>query len=390
MPPLELSSHAPFRSPASADPSRSENLIDSPRSYLVFLVISFVPWMAIYWLLAYSFHKGMPDRTVWQTFVSTVGNAFAYWLLAPAIVILASRAAYSKRSRATLTYVVGAAIYCALHPAIRVLIHRAIALFAAVTPIPYSRAAFMNLWTNLSLYVALVYGATAFVRYREARRRAIGQAALRAELAESRLRLLKAQIHPHFLFNTLHDISGLMATDILAARDMMGRLEELLQMVVKEQADEFVPLSQELKFLQCYLDLEKMRLGDRLTIDLKIDGDTLPALVPSMVLQPVVENSIKHGIAKFSKRGWLRITATKDGPVLRLVVEDSGPGISGSAKPGVGLSNTEARLNHHYSRRQSVRYTNLPEEGFRCEITVPFTAAAAEPEVSAPVPELVL
>jgi two-component system LytT family sensor kinase len=231
------------------------------------------------------------------------------------------------------------------------------------------------LFTNVTLYVAVAGGATAYAYYSEARQRAVRQAALRAELTESRLRMLKAQIHPHFLFNTLHDISGLMATDRNAARAMMGRLEELLRIAVKDQADDLVPLAQELKFLQCYLDIEKMRLGERLTVHLEVDPATLSALVPSMMLQPLVENSVKHGIAKFSRRGWLRITVRREGDQLHLVVEDSGPGIRGASKTGVGLSNTEARLNHYYSSRQSIRYINLPTQGLRCEIVVPFSEA---------------
>jgi len=169
-----------------------------------------------------------------------------------------------------------------------------------------------------------------------------------------------------------------MAIDVVAARAMMGRLEELLHIAVNEQTEALVPLHRDMKFLECYLDLEKMRLGERLTVNLDLDPETLAALVPSMVLQPVVENSIKHGIAKFSHRGWLRIASRRDGAALRLIVEDSGPGIGGSAKPGVGLANTEARLNHYYARQQSIEYTNLTPEGFRCQIVIPF-AVATEP-----------
>jgi signal transduction histidine kinase len=348
------------------------------RTTLVFLAKSFVPWIVFYLLLVSSYHYGVHNMSFWRHFTTTIGNGVTYWLLTPAVIVLAFRATQARRWHAALFYAAGAAAFCTLHPLIRTLMQRIIGAVTTVSHVTLKDAALLNLWTNLTIYAALVCGATAFAKYVEARRRALRQSALRAELNESRLRLLKAQIHPHFLFNTLHDISGLMATDIKAARDMMGRLEELLHIAVKDQAEEMIPLSQELEFLNCYLELEKMRLGDRLTVRLEVDRDTLSAMVPSMLLQPVVENSIKHGIAKFSKRGWLRIASRRVGDTLRLVVEDSGPGIGGSAKPGVGLANTEARLNHHYARQQSIEYTNLPVEGFRCEISVPFSAGEAK------------
>ena len=347
----------------------------SIRAVFVFLAVSFLPWIALHLLLVLSFHYSMKEVPYWQMFVNTVGNALGYWLLTPGMILLGFRASEAGRGKAALIYALGAVAFCLLHPVLRVLTHRTIGLFLTLPLVPFSLAAFHNLWTNFTLYLVMVCGATALAHHTEARERAVRQIALRAELAESRLRLLKAQIHPHFLFNTLHDISGLMATDVKAARAMIGRLEELLHIAVSEQSEELVPLHRDMKFLECYLDLEKMRLGERLTVTLDLDPETLPALVPSMVLQPVVENSIKHGIAKFSHRGWLRIASRREGDTLRLTVEDSGPGISGSAKPGVGLSNTEARLNFYYSRQQSIEYMNLTPEGFRCEIAIPFSAA---------------
>lgn len=315
-----------------------------------------------------------------------LGNPLAYWLLTPLVVMVSNRAAQSaERGKALALHLAALTGFLLLHPWLRCMFIPFPNLdgFLPVSWKAYERAATWNLWNSASIYAVIAGLSTAYTYHAEAKRRTMSQAALSASLAESRLQLLKSQLHPHFLFNILHDISGLMTLDPPAARRMMGRLQDLLHVVVEEQTENLIPLSRELDFLRCYLELEKMRLGERLSVSFEVDGETLEAMVPNMVLQPVVENSIKHGIARFNRAGRLRIASRREGSLLRLVVEDNGPGLEAEARHGVGLSNIEARLSHHFHEKQSIRYANLPARGLRCEIVVPFTpqSESAETEV---------
>jgi sensor histidine kinase YesM len=161
------------------------------------------------------------------------------------------------------------------------------------------------------------------------------------------------QIHPHFLFNTLNSIASLLHTDIEAADKMIARLSDFLRLTLNSPNDSVVTLEEEMVFLETYLAIEKTRFGNRLTIETDVDPDALPAKVPNLILQPLIENAVRHGVARKTGAGYLHITAKQNNGRLMIRIEDNGPGLVQSSKTrsngnGVGLANTRARLSQFY------------------------------------------
>jgi two-component system LytT family sensor kinase len=189
----------------------------------------------------------------------------------------------------------------------------------------------------------------------------------RTELGRAKLDVLRSQLRPHFLFNTLNAISGLVAEDSEAHR-MLLRLSTLLRRSLDEQSHE-VTLQQELAFLNDYLDIQRVRFGDRLTVQLTIDPTVLNARVPVFLLQPLLENAIEHG-GSDDGCTTIDLTVTRNGGTLDLVLEDHGPGIS-ATREGIGLSNTRERLLHLYGPHASVTLGST-ERGARVELHLPF------------------
>jgi two-component system LytT family sensor kinase len=175
---------------------------------------------------------------------------------------------------------------------------------------------------------------------------------LSAQLANAQLAALKMQIHPHFLFNTLNSISALLHKDVEVADRMIARLSDFLRMTLRNSGTSAVTLEQELEFLTTYLEIEKIRFQDKLLVEMEIDDQALDAKVPNLILQPLVENAVRHGVAKQTGVGRLNIQANRVGDRLVVNIEDNGPGPNGIARPknghGVGLANTRARLEQFY------------------------------------------
>ena len=208
--------------------------------------------------------------------------------------------------------------------------------------------------------------------YEQYRQRQIRNMEMQAELASVRLHVLKVQLHPHFLFNTLHNINSLIYEAPDTARRVLTLLKRFLQISIERVNKQEVPLRDELEFTGTYLSIEKTRFSDRLTIEKEIDDETLEARVPSFLLQPLVENAIKHGISKKMQPGVLKITSKREGSRLRLSVEDNGPGLNGTFNSeGVGLENIKQRLNQLYSE-PSFRLLRSPLGGLKVEIEIPF------------------
>jgi LytS/YehU family sensor histidine kinase len=233
-----------------------------------------------------------------------------------------------------------------------------------------------NLALDLILYftiVALWHGVGYYQRYRERQLRASD---LEARLARARLQILTAQLHPHFLFNTLHSISTLMHRDVAAADRLMARLSDLLRMTLENVDQAQVSLKQEMEFLSGYLEIEQTRFRDRLTVEMDVDPSALEARVPNMLLQPLVENALRYAVAPHSMPCRIRIRACRELSQLRLEVEDNGPGLPAGwqepFKSGPGLANTRARLEQLYASDQSLELSNLPEGGLRVTLMVPF------------------
>src|SRR5919198_963693 len=196
--------------------------------------------------------------------------------------------------------------------------------------------------TLLASYHALVY-------YRVSQDRALRASQLEARLAQAQLQVLRMQLQPHFLFNTLHSISALMHRDVKRADSMIAALSDLLRMSLRSVGVQEVELREEVEFLQRYLEIMTLRFGDRLTVTLDIDPAALDARVPTLVLQPLVENALRHGFSESVRAGRVRVIVAREGSMLRCEVVDNGRGIAPSGlREGVGISNTRARLHHLY------------------------------------------
>jgi two-component sensor histidine kinase len=211
-------------------------------------------------------------------------------------------------------------------------------------------------------------------RLDETRRLQSETAELQARLAESHLAALRAQLNPHFLFNTLNAISSLVERDPRGVRRMIARLSELLRYTLDASTEQEIPLSRELELLSRYIDIMQIRFGDRLTVTIDAVTELESALVPNLILQPLVENAIQHGVARVEGRGQIHIQARRRSDDLVLTVRDNGPGpVDGTSRDaGVGLRNTVARLRQLYDGRQRFALKSGENGGAVAEVVLPF------------------
>jgi two-component system, LytTR family, sensor kinase len=226
----------------------------------------------------------------------------------------------------------------------------------------------MTYWTIVGLSHAILY-------YRESRDRALRASQLEMRLVEAQLKTLQQQLHPHFLFNTLHAISALMHRDVEAADRTLTRLSDLLRLTLDTLGQQEIPLQGELDFLSKYLQIEQTRFADRLIVRFEVQSEALDTLVPNLILQPLVENAIKHGVAKKTGPGHIDITARREGDKLRMEVRDDGVGLSEDAltalQKGIGVSTTRARLQHLFGADYRFEFHRQPS-GLTVVIAIPW------------------
>jgi two-component system, LytTR family, sensor kinase len=310
-----------------------------------------------------------------------------YWyipaLLAPAIMAFALRHPFDRVRwpRQIALHISGALSYSVVHTALMQGV-RAV-LLRNEPPDPD----FPGWWTSsllnyllqldwlLMTYLFLIGVAYALAYRRESEARALNASQLETRLVEAQLQSLQRQLHPHFLFNTLNTISGLLRTDPDGADKMIDRLGDLLRMTLHKSNIQEVPLKEELDVLQKYVEIEQTRFGSRLNVEMHVPHEVLDAQVPSLLLQPLVENAIRHGIAPNARPGWIAIHALREDDDLVLQIRDSGDGLPPdrlmALNRGVGLDNTRSRLEHLYHARYSFTFSNL-ERGFCVTIRIPF------------------
>jgi two-component system LytT family sensor kinase len=232
---------------------------------------------------------------------------------------------------------------------------------------------------NLLTYFVIVGVSHAVEYYRRYQERERLAAQLEAQLSRAQLLALKMQLHPHFLFNTLNTISALIHRDPRAADRMVARLGDLLRLTLDNHGVEEVPLKEELEFLEKYLEIEQTRFHDRLSVRMDIDPESLDARLPNLLLQPLVENAIRHGIAARPGAGRIEIHARCYNGALQLAVRDNGTGLPAdwqtTGQIGVGLANTRARLAQLYGPRHSFTLANVPGGGLEVAIVIPFRTA---------------
>jgi two-component system LytT family sensor kinase len=243
--------------------------------------------------------------------------------------------------------------------------------------------------TGLLAYWSLFAIQQAMQFHAEKTRREIEASQLATELAQSRLRALKSQLQPHFLFNTLHAIATLLDEDTLSAEDMLLRLSDLLRAFLEDYDGQEVSLRRELVLLDLYLGIQRIRFKDRLTTQIYVAPDTLDCAVPSLILQPIVENAITHGIGKRIGVDCIEVESRREGDTLCIDVRNRNStlevGVAPAAGHGIGLSNTELRLRELYGDIAQVRLEMIWPEGVVCRLRLPFREieeADDAPEVS--------
>ena len=228
----------------------------------------------------------------------------------------------------------------------------------------------------IDTYAPILFVAYVISYYSKLKERERLTAQLETQLITARLQVLKNHLQPHFLFNTMHSISSLMFTDVHAADAMMTRLSELLRMSLEDGGEQITTLNRELEFANGYLQIEKIRLGERVGVELDISSDTLDAQVPHLLLQPLVENAIRHGVAKLPSKGKIRIASRRDGQSLSLTISDNGPGFDNHhgtiPETGLGIAASRERLETLYGQNHTLNFRTPPNGGTEVTIRIPF------------------
>ena len=243
----------------------------------------------------------------------------------------------------------------------------------------YASELFFNLPTGLMSYGTFLLVSNVIDYYEQYQVGKLRASQLETQLAQAQLQALKMQLHPHFLFNTLHSISALQMTDVEAANRMTARLGDFLRMTLDNVGAQEVTLRQEMEFLRCYLEIERIRFQDRMKLTMEIEPDSLDARVPNLILQPLLENSIKYSVLLRTGEGHIQIRARRVNGFLRVQVEDDGIGLqlppNGNqvTRGGVGLSNTKARLRQLYGDAHSFILDHSPSGGVLVTMEIPIT-----------------
>ena len=320
--------------------------------------------------------------------VLNMGYWYSWAILTPGILWLTRRFPFDRRSwkLAVPVHIAGVVIATSLHVVLacvqRVATYWAIGESLDSWLKEMQEMLFLNFDWEMMTYWTIVGVGTALRYMHEARARELNAAQLETRLVEARLHTLQRQMQPHFLFNTLNTISALMHRDVDAADAMIARLSDLLRMSLERVGVQEVPLKEELDFLSKYLEIEQTRFRDRLTVVFDVQAETLHALVPNLLLQPLVENAIKHGIGPRPTPGQIAVRARLNGAMLELDVQDNGVGLSAARltdfNRGVGLSNTRSRLDHLYGSLHRFEFRQPAEGGLLVCIAIPMAELASE------------
>jgi len=274
------------------------------------------------------------------------------------------------------------------HALVSTSLYRVIRPYGAMGGNPTFLTQFSSRLKGGATFGVIVYGgilgaAFAVDYYRKYREREVQTSQLKAQLVQAQLQSLRMQLQPHFLFNTLNGIAGLVRNqENKAAVDMISGLSQLLRHALANSERQEVTLREELDFVELYLDIEQMRFSDRLSIEMKIEPDTLEALVPNLILQPLAENAIRHGIARRVSAGTVGISARIQKGLLQISIYDDGPGLNGDGAAegkGIGLTNTRDRLERLYRDEYKFAVRNREPRGVEVMLRIPLRFAIEEP-----------
>jgi two-component system LytT family sensor kinase len=321
--------------------------------------------------------RAVQNKEEFEWFWTTVSMLMFWYIWAiifPFVVALVRRFPLGAETRfsAVAMHVVAALAICFVHMVMYVFLFRVFIDGSDAGRPFWSAVLDVQIPLRLIIYAALVGAASAMEYLKKFRERDVHASQLETRLVEAQLHALKMQLHPHFLFNTLNGIMVLIQENPAVATRTVARLSEFLRLTLENAGVQEVTLLEEMEFLRKYLQIEQMRFGDRLTVREDIDPGVLDALVPNMILQPLVENSIRHGVAKKRGPALIEILAHRNVGILVICVRDNGRGLpeedpnGAVVKEGIGLGNTRARLQQLYGDKQSLKL--IPVEGGGLEI----------------------
>jgi len=314
----------------------------------------------------------------WDSVIGELIFAYLWVGLTPLAIWLSRsfRIEGGQRFKSLAIHILASVIFLLVHVLVFTVIAIPFGWYAQLTPFWNRYFVLILTFTpsNIMFYWGVVVIEHALDYYRKLQDRELRASQLEAQLAQSQLQVLKMQLHPHFLFNTLNAISALIRESPDEADEMVSRLGDLLRMSLETAGLQEVPFKKELEFLKHYLDIEQTRFQDRLKVEMAIEPETLDGLVPSMILQPLVENSVRHGVAPRPEGGCIKIKAWRDDSLLRLEVEDDGPGLSGHTplKERVGLTNTRARVSNLYGEGHGLSLRHAAAGGLVVSLSIPF------------------
>ena len=327
-------------------------------------------------MMYYSERQPIPYK---QAFLVQGIGCFLWALVTPLVLWLARRFCIDRHQwfrKVALHFVVSLLLVSAL-----ISLHFVIYMILAgrassITPMRLVGYLYPNLDRWLLVYWLMLLMSHAFNYYNSYRKGELKASQLRTQLVQSQLEALKMQVQPHFLFNTLHSISALLSKDTDGARKMITRLGDFLRLTLENSGSMEVTLQQEIEFLNGYLEIERVRFQDRLTTEIRIDPAVLDARVPNLILQPIVENAMRHAVVN-SRSGHVEISAAARNGAVHIEVNDNGPGLHVDRTletrrgKGLGLTNTQARLVGLYGTAARFEMTNRPSGGLNVTIEIP-------------------
>ena len=350
-------------------------------------MVGFVLWTLLAFLTAAGAHlylSSTPTPISWSQLLAwNLTVSFVWSLLTPLVYELSRRYSLDRAGwklsfpihivASIILAFIGAVAMVALNPLVTWTKEPSVPFFAHV--LSRTLMDIPRYW-----YVLLITQAIAF--YGKYQERQLLSSQLEAQLANAQLEVLKIQLEPHFLFNTLNSIAALARHDGEAAEHMTLQLADLLRLSLDGVGVHEVPLHQELTFLQKYIDIQQVRFHDRLRVETEIDPCTLATLVPNLILQPIVENAIRHGIGPRRGPGLIRISAWRDRDDVWMEIRDNGTGLTrgrGVLPPeGVGLRNTRSRLQQLYNDDHAMVLEDAPGGGCTVKIRVPYRTSSEE------------
>ena len=322
----------------------------------------------------YSIYSGRPQ--IARPLASALADWYCWAALSPAILAFGRQFPLVRRGwwwRSVPVLFVAGLVFTLVKSALRTGLGQ---IFPDLPTMAFQTSVLAQFHIQVATFWVILGIGAAFEYYGKFRERELRASQLESRLAQAQLEVLRMQLQPHFLFNTLHTISAFMQEgEIEAADRMISRLSDLLRLALEGAGAQEVPLSQEMDFLRRYLEIQQIRFQDQLRVRLDVPDELLDAYVPNLILQPLVENAIKHGVTPRAEGGEVSVRVSREDSVLHVAVRDDGAGVpterSGNAN-GIGLANTRARLDRLYGARHRFSVGNHPDGGALVALAIPY------------------